>query len=284
MNIHNLRKKIFKKMCLIRFFELELQKYRQNNIVKILIYLSLGQEAIAASLSIALKKPFVFMQHRGHAQYLAFGGNPKKLVDEMLGRKTGTNKGMGGSPPVFDLKKRIFGHVGLIGDQVPVAVGYSLIKKKDIVVCFFGDGAAEEDYVLASLGYAATKKLNILFICDDNNYSVLTPIKDRRSWKIEDVAKSFGIKSISIKDDPITIYKTVEKFKNSLPALINIKTCREYWHEGHGKDEPASGSWNRFKIEEKKLYKIFGKEKILKDINHYRKWAKNLWEKQLQKQ
>ena len=108
MKIHNLRKKIFKKMCLIRFFELELQKYRQNNIVKILIYLSLGQEAIAAALSIALKKPYIFMQHRGHAQYLAFGGNPKKLVDEMLGRKTGTNKGMGGSPPVFDLKKRIF--------------------------------------------------------------------------------------------------------------------------------------------------------------------------------
>lgn len=284
MNLKKIRRKIFQKMCMIRFFELELQKLREKNIVKILIYLSLGQEAIASALSLALNKPFIFMQHRGHAQYLAFGGNVKKLIDEFLGKKTGTNKGMGGSPPIFDLKKKIYGHVGLIGDQVPVAVGFSLIKKKNNVLCFFGDGAAEEDYVLAALGYAATKKLKILFICDDNNYSVLTPIKDRRSWKIENVAKSFGIKTISIKDDPIKIYKTVKNFENKLPALINIKTCREYWHEGHGKDKPEKGSWNRFEIEKKQLSKIFGKKVIENDINHYKKWAKNIWLKQLQKQ
>ena len=68
----------------------------------------------------------------------------------------------------------MYGHVGLIGDQVPVAAGFSLVKNDKITVCYFGDGAAEEDYVLATLGFASQKKLKILFICDDNNLSVLT--------------------------------------------------------------------------------------------------------------
>ncbi len=283
MNNLHIRKKIFSKICKVRFFELELQKLKEKKIVKTLIYLSLGQESIAASVSEAIKNAYVFFQHRGHAQYLCFGGNEKKLADELLGLKSGSNKGMGGSPPVFDLKKKIYGHVGLIGDQVPVAVGYSMIKKKNNVLCFFGDGAAEEDFVLASLGTAATKKLKILFICDDNNFSVLTPIKDRRSWKIENIAKSFGLNVASIDDDPLTIYKTINSLKKKLPALINIKTCREYWHEGSGKDKPYKGFWNRFEIEKKKLIKLNQKNFVEKEIYKKSKWAKTLWQKQLQK-
>ena len=72
--------------------------------------------------------------------------------------------------------------------------------------------------MLAALGYAATHKLKILFICDDNNLSVLTPIKDRRNWEITDVAKSFGISSIDISDDPWNIYHWSKNLnKNFLP-------------------------------------------------------------------
>ena len=283
MNNLYIRKKIFSKICKVRFFEFEVQKLLEKKIIKTLVYLSLGQESIAASVSEAFKNAYVFFQHRGHAQYLCFNGNEKKLADELLGLKSGSNKGMGGSPPIFDLKKKIYGHVGLIGDQVPVAVGFSMIKKKNNVLCFFGDGAAEEDFVLASLGTAATKKLKILFICDDNNFSVLTPIKDRRSWKIENIAKSFGLNVASIDDDPLTIYKTINSLKKKLPALINIKTCREYWHEGSGKDKPYKGFWNRFEIEKKKLIKLNQKNFVEKEIYKKSKWAKTLWQKQLQK-
>ena len=140
-------KKIFAKMSFIREFELQAYEKRKNNAFKTLIYLCLGQESIYASVNLALPKVSIFGQHRGHGIYLAYGGNPEKLVDELIGLKTGTNKGMGGSPPVFDKKIGMFGHVGLIGDQVPVAAGYSLIKKNITSLCFFGDGAAEEDYV-----------------------------------------------------------------------------------------------------------------------------------------
>ena len=117
-------------MSYIRSFELQAYKNRKKNIFKTLIYLSLGQESIYAAISESLKKVSTFGQHRGHGIYLSYGGNPRKLIDELIGLTSGTNKGMGGSPPIFDRKIGMFGHVGLIGDQVPVAAGYSLINKK----------------------------------------------------------------------------------------------------------------------------------------------------------
>ena len=128
-------KKIFEKMSLIRSFELEAYKNKKNNKFNTLIYLSLGQESIYATISEVMKNVSIFGQHRGHGIYLAYGGEPKKLVDELIGLESGTNKGMGGSPPIFDTKIGMYGHVGLIGDQVPVAAGYSLIMKNKKVVC-----------------------------------------------------------------------------------------------------------------------------------------------------
>ena len=276
-------KKIFKKMSFIREFELQAYKNRKEGKFKTLIYLCLGQESIYASTSEAIKKAAIFGQHRGHGIYLAYGGEPKKLVDELIGLTTGTNKGMGGSPPIFDRKIGMFGHVGLIGDQVPVAAGYSLVNKNKITITFFGDGAAEEDYVLATFGFAKKNNLKTLFICDDNDLSVLTPTKDRRSWNISEIAKSFGIESIDITDDPLTIYKSINKLKSKLPALLNIRTCREYWHEGAGKDRPEKDSWNRYKIFKQKLLdKGFGKFIIQTEIKN-KEWSEKLWKKQLQK-
>ena len=179
----------------------------------------------------------------------------------------------------------MYGHVGLIGDQVPVSAGFSLIKSDRVTICYFGDGAAEEDYVLATFGFASKNKLKTLFICDDNDFSVLTKTKVRRNWKLSDVAKSFGIKSYDITDDPFTIYQTIKKLrKNDLPSLINIRTCREYWHEGAGKDVAEPGQWNRFNIVTKELTKLGLKTFIEKENIKNEKNMKLLWKKRLQRQ
>ncbi len=279
-----LLKKIFFKMSYIRQFELRAYESRLEKKFETLIYLCLGQESIYSTVALSIKNSISFGQHRGHGIYLANGGSPKKLVDELIGLNTGTNKGMGGSPPIFDKKIGMYGHVGLIGDQVPVAAGYSLVNKSKKTICYFGDGAAEEDYVLATFGFASQKKLNILFICDDNDLSVLTPTKDRRSWKLVDVAKSFGINAIDITDDPLTIYYNIKKIeKKNVPALINIRTCREYWHEGAGKDKEGKYFWSRYKIV-KKILENKNQEKFVNSTEMlHKKWSKKLWEKQLQK-
>jgi TPP-dependent pyruvate/acetoin dehydrogenase alpha subunit len=279
-----LLKKIFSKMSYIRQFELRAYENKLKNKFQTLIYLCLGQESIYSSVSLAVKNSASFGQHRGHGIYLANNGNPQKLVDELIGLESGTNKGMGGSPPIFDKKIGMYGHVGLIGDQVPVAAGFSLVNKNKTTICYFGDGAAEEDYVLATFGFVAQKKLKMLFICDDNDLSVLTPTKDRRAWRLTDVANSFGIKTIDITDDPLTIYYSIKKMlKKKLPALINIRTCREYWHEGAGKDNEGKNFWSRYKI----IKKILEKKNETKFINKteilHKKWSEELWEKRLQK-
>ena len=249
-------------MSKIRNFELQAKIAHKLNKTTPLVYLSLGQEAVSAGIYSAMKNSYLLAQHRGHAPYLAFGGDETKLVDELLGLKSGCCGGKGGSPMIHDIKKKIIGHCGLIGDQVPVANGISLVKKSKIV-CIFGDGAAEEDFVLAALADAASKKLNILFICEDNDLSVLTPTKDRRSWNITDLVKSMGMYSVDIADNPWVINHWAEKLKNKLPALINIRTCRDTWHVGSGKDDNLE--WDRYNLTKKKLINL-GMEKQINTI------------------
>ena len=123
--------KIFEKMSYCREFENNVIKYHNEGLIKILVYLSLGQESIPATVSYSIKNPWVLFQHRGHSHYLSFGGNQEKLIDELLGLNTGSNRGYGGSPPIQDIKNKIIGHSGLIGDNVPIACGLSMkIKKK----------------------------------------------------------------------------------------------------------------------------------------------------------
>ena len=273
---------VFDKMSLSREFEKQVKINREKGLVKTLIYLSLGQESIPATISLLFNNPWILFQHRGHSHYLSFGGDKEKLVGELLGLKSGSNKGMGGSPPIQDFSKRIIGHSGLIGDHVPIACGLSMkIKKKEKVLCFFGDGAAEEDYVLASLGFAISKKLPILFICEDNNLSVLTTIKERRSWNISSLAKGLNMNSCDITDDPMLIKEKVNYYKNKLPALINIRTCRELWHEGTGSD--GIPEWSRYELIRSYLKKKNCSKELIKIEKKNIKINNKLWQKQLQK-
>lgn len=242
---------MFQRMCFARFFDLRARQTQLDKELAGLIYLSVGQEATAAALSMTLRGSWVLGQHRGHAHYLSFGGRPERLVDELLGLPSGCCGGMGGSPPIHDFANRIIGHNGLIGDQVPVAAGVALGAPNDTVVTVFGDGAAEEDYVLATLGMAASRRLRMLFVCEDNDLSVLTPTRDRRAWKLAEVARGFGMDAVDIADDPWLVAHWAEQFKSRLPALINVRTCRGLWHVGTGNDGPPE--WDRFALVKEQL-------------------------------
>ena len=120
-------------------------------------------------------------------------------------------------------EKKIYGHDGLMGSQVPIAVGYCFATRKPTIV-FVGDSAAEEDYSLSAIGWAVTKKLPILFVIEDNNLSILTKKKVRRSWEMSDVAIGFGMKhSYNISDDPLVIKKHMKNVFEE-PMLLNINT------------------------------------------------------------
>tara|TARA_B100000579_G_scaffold101137_1_gene80446 strand:+ start:132 stop:962 length:831 start_codon:yes stop_codon:yes gene_type:complete len=276
--LKNIRLEIFKKASLCRNFENILYSKVQEKIIKFPVYLSAGQEFIAASIAVKMEElkinPDIFIQHRGHSTYLAFGGCVESLIDEMLGRKSGCANGMGGSASIQSKEKNIYGHDGLMGNQVPIGVGACFASKIPTII-FVGDSAAEEDYALSSIGWASTKKLPILFIVEDNNLSILTEKKVRRSWDMHDVANGLKVKGYNIKDDPMEIFNHLEN-SFSEPILLNINTVRKFWHAGAGTD---GDNFDRYEEE----MKFFGDEG--KEIDEYNKsLILKVWEKQLETQ
>jgi pyruvate dehydrogenase E1 component alpha subunit len=246
---------IYRNICRSRFFDQEVVKAVQERRIAYQVYLSLGQEAVSAALAPTVPSYMIFTQHRSHAYYLAFGGPPEKLRDELLGLPGGTSGGRAGSNCLqcHDDNLTMFGHHGLIGENVPQAVGAALGSGKN-VLCVVGDGAAEEDFIYPALGFAVTHRLPVLFICEDNDLSILTPTSTRRSWKISDVAKGLGLSTVDITDDPWTVLVTAHEMKNNLPALINVYTCRMNWHVGIGTDGPPE--WDRLNLIEQKLSEL----------------------------
>ena len=251
---------MFRKMCDIRHFEENVKRAYDSGLMKIPIYLSIGQEAIPAALSTVYKNPAISGQHRAHGYYLAYGGDEEGLVDELLGRESGCAQGMGGSASIHSPEIEMIGHDGLMGSNIPIATGYAFAKnfrkpEKTNVLAVMGDSSAEEDYVGSSLGWAATKKLPILYVCEDNNLSILTEKKTRRSWEMSDLANSYGFESVDITDDPWTIMHYAKKLQENLPAFMNIHTSRDTWHAGSGKDEPPKewSWWRRFDLVKRRL-------------------------------
>jgi acetoin:2,6-dichlorophenolindophenol oxidoreductase subunit alpha len=244
---------VFRKMCVARDFEFWVKKAYDEKHIKMPIYLSVGHESIAAALSVAFPKPYIFAQHRAHDTYLSYGANPAALIDELLHKPTGCAKGMGGSASIHAPEIGMFGHSGLLGDQVPIAVGFAM-GKNERTLCIMGDAAAEEDYALGALGYASHKKAPVLFVVIDNDLSVLTRKEVRRNWNIADVAAGFGLPTVDITDDPWLVMHHVREMQNKLPALINVHTVRHLWHAGTGVDgEPE---WNRFQMVRAELIEL----------------------------
>ena len=264
-----------------RQFELEVKEKANEGEIHGPIYLSIGTEFNSAALSLALDKPLIFGQHRGHSLYLSFGGDPESLRDELLGLNSGCSYGIGGSCCIQSPEINMFGHSGLLGEQVPLAVG-ACFAKKQLTLAVFGDAAIEEDYIAPALGWAVTNDLPIVFICEDNDLSVLTKTEDRRSWKATDLAKSLDMYAVDITDDPWLIAYHVKKISESgKPGFINIRTVRGIWHAGTGVDNDLE--WNRYELVEKEL-SIMGLSKEMNEINiNNRERVKLLWQKLQQK-
>jgi len=278
-NVHDYRINVFRRASLCRNFEQRVFDLIKQKVFKFPIYLSAGQEYISASISETMREkgvdPNIFIQHRGHSTYLSFDAPIEELINELLGRKSGCANGMGGSASIQSKKKNIFGHDGLMGSQVPIAVGHCYSTGTP-TIAYMGDASAEEDYVLGALGWASTKNLPILFIVEDNNLSILTEKKVRRNWEMVDVAKSFKMRALDIQDDPEEIRLALDDVFNG-PLLLNINTHRKFWHSGAGIDD--ENTFDRYKVEMNSL----GQEAVKID-EEVKKEVHEVWEKLLETQ
>ena len=229
---------IYRRMYLVRRFELRVIDAHQRGLITTPIYLGIGQESIASTLSCFLPKGTpIFAQHRAHSYFLSFGGDPKHLKSEFVSSSDICTNGSGGSASISSSSINMFGHSGLMGDQVPIAVGYALTTGLP-TLGVVGDASVEEDYVMSSVAYAVKRSIPLLLICEDNNLSILTPKSVRRDWEVSEVARAYGAKSFDIDDDPKNIWDTLSKWDLKEVFVINVRTTRHYWHAGSGQDEP----------------------------------------------
>ena len=143
------------------------------------LHLSTGQEAVAAGVCANLsRQDLITSTHRGHGHTLAKGASMEKMMCELFGRATGFNGGKGGSMHIADFSVGMLGANGVVAAGIPIAVGAAhalkIRSKKEIVACFFGDGAVNRGPFLEGLNWAKVHELGLLFVCEDNRWSATT--------------------------------------------------------------------------------------------------------------
>ena len=177
---------LFFKMLRIRRIEEAIADRYSEQKMRCPTHLSIGQEGVAVGVSEVLKDEDLIMRtHRCHAHYLAKGGNLKKMLAELHGKKTGCSLGRGGSVHLVDLSVGMMGATPIAGNSIPVATGLAFASQlkndKKITVSFFGEGATEEGAFAESLNFATLKNLPILFVCENNLYSIYSPLSARQA-------------------------------------------------------------------------------------------------------
>ena len=211
------------------------------------VHLSIGQEAIPVGISMHLsKEDHVYSNHRSHGHYFAKGGDLKKMIAELYGKETGCCGGRGGSMHLIDLEVGFMGSTPIVGGTVPLAVGdaWSAVLKgeKRVSVIYFGDGCFEEGVLHESMNFATLHKLPVIFICENNGYSVYTQLHERQPGrKIIDVAKAYGMQTYSA--DGNDVLNIMEVAHNAIkrardgngPQFFEFKTYR--WLEHCGPDD-----------------------------------------------
>jgi len=243
-------RELYLAMLRIRMVEEKIAELYYEQEMRCPVHLSIGQEAVAVGVCEHLSQNDIVMSaHRAHAHYLAKGGDLKAMLAELYGKVTGCAMGKGGSMHLVDLNSGFFAAVPIVGSTIPIAVGvawaFKLKKSSNIVTVFLGDGATEEGVFFESLDFASLKDVPILFICENNFYSVYSQMNVRQApnRNLSKLAESHGIKSFNgdgnnidqvsdLTKDAINYIKS----KNS-PAFIELETFRWLEHCGPNDDD-----------------------------------------------
>jgi len=238
-------KRLYYQMLRIRMVEEKIAELYPEQEMRCPVHLSIGQEAVAVGVCANLSRDdYVLSTHRSHAHYLAKGGDLKAMMAELYGKVTGCSKGKGGSMHLVDLSVGFLGATPIVGSTIPIAVGaaFGSVMRGDprVTVAFFGDAAPEEGVFHESINFAALKKLPVVFGCENNLYSVHSPLSARQpeGREIFELAKGHGVESYQGDgNDAIEVYRLAERAirkarQGGGPTFLEFKTYR--WREHCG--------------------------------------------------
>lgn len=237
-------------MLLIRRVEEAIARHYPQQKMRCPVHLSIGQEAAAVGVCAALRRTDQAVStHRSHAHYLAKGGDLDALIAELHGKATGCCGGRGGSMHLSDRDAGFLASTAIVGNSIPVGVGMALSQQvagaTDITCVFLGDGAAEEGAFYESANFAAVRKLPVLFACENNLYSVYSPLSKRQpaGRSLAQLARAIGLVAETIDGNDIeAVYAATSAAATALragggPRFIEMTTYRWLEHCGPFDDD-----------------------------------------------
>ena len=233
---------MFATMNKIRQFETKLQEFFAAGKIPGFVHLYIGEEAVATGACATLKKEdYITSTHRGHGHLIAKGGDLKRMMAEIFGKRDGYCKGKGGSMHIADVELGILGANGIVGGGGPIANGAALAAKyrgqDNVVVCFFGDGASNQGTTQEALNLASAWTLPVVFVNENNGYGISCPTcKSMAVADIADRAAAYDIPGVVVDgNDVMAVYEAVEEAvkrarRGEGPSLIECKTYRWRGH------------------------------------------------------
>jgi TPP-dependent pyruvate/acetoin dehydrogenase alpha subunit len=240
--------RLYRSLYRIRRVEEEIARVYSTDKIKSPVHLSIGQEAVSVGVCESLlPHDVVFGTYRGHALYLAKGGDLPAMIAELYGKATGCTRGKGGSMHLIDPAAGVMGMSAVVGTTIANAAGYAYAlkcKRSDaVVVSFFGDGATEEGVFAETLNFAVLKQLPILFVCENNGYAIHTHQRQRQGKPdIRGRAEAHGLPAERLDgNDVVGLFNRTKEVVSRLrngegPWFFEVPTYRWREHVGPNSD------------------------------------------------
>ena len=254
------KRQLFYSMLRIRRIQERIESSYLNDEMKTPIHLCIGQEAVAVGVCSALKKEdYISSNHRSHGHYLAKGGDLKALIAELHCKKDGCSKGFGGSMHVVDTAVGHLGSSSIVGGGIPIGTGLALASKMNggrrVSVVFFGDGAADEGVLYESVNFAMLKALPVIFLLENNHWSVCSHISTRKPGEniFHQASPNLLLTRKVDGNEVLTVYQAayeaVERARRGMgPSFIECETYRILGHAGCESQDPE-GYRDRAEVE-----------------------------------
>lgn len=243
--------RLTREMLRIRVIEQRIADRYGEKEMRCPVHLSIGQEAVAVGVCAHLRPQDRAMSaHRSHGHYLAKGGDVRAMLGELYGRAIGCCGGRGGSMHLMDQANGFWGAVPIVGSTLPIALGLAFADQRQgrdaLTVAFLGEGATEEGVFPETLNLACVLRVPLLFVCEDNGFSVYTPLSARRApdWDFGAFVRSHG--SLSFSGHGNDVEEVVRVTGEALaamrahpgrPCVLSFDTWRYYEHCGPGQDD-----------------------------------------------
>ena len=259
---HEQQRGMYRRMRLIREFDTVVKELWKQDFIYGLAHSYVCAEAIAVGACTALAPAdYITSTHRGHGHTIAKGGDPRRMMAELMGRADGYNKGKGGSMHIAAVDMGMLGATGIVGSAMPIAVGAGLtaktLGKSFVTVCFHGDGATNQGVWHESINLAAAWDLPVIFLCENNQWAISLPYEQAtRNPTVSDRAKGYGIPGVTVDGfNPFAVYGAVREAAERAragggPTLIEARFYRYIGHfvadDESYRDTECNRQWERF--------------------------------------